>query len=789
VKVPLSWLRRHLETDASVEALAEALTRLGLEVEAVANPADRLRPFVIARVLSAAPHPKADRLQVLEVDAGTGAPVQVVCGAPNARAGLVGVFAPPGTHVPGTDLHLKATSIRGVESRGMMCSARELALGEDHEGIIELPADAPVGAPFASWAGLDDPVIEVAITPNRGDCMGIHGLARDLAAAGLGRLRLVEIPPIAEAFPCPVSIATVDPDGCPAFLARAVRGVTNRPSPPWLQDLLGKAGLRPISALVDVTNYMAVAYGRPLHVYDIARLEGGLVARRARPGETLLALNGRTYALDETMTVIADEAAVQDIAGIMGGAATAVGPETTEVLIEAAWFDPGRTGATGRRLGIASEARARFERGVDPAFVRPGLDLATALILELCGGEASRVAEAGALPERRQRIAFQPATTCALSGLDVPAGTQRAILGRLGFAVAGPEEGPWEVLTPSWRGDIDGPADLVEEVVRVAGVDRVPSVPLPRPDGVARPTATPSQRISGRVRRRLAARGLHEAVTWSFVSLAEARRFGTPAFCLENPLSAELAVMRPSLLPGLLAAARRNLDRSQPAIRLFEIGRRYLAEGERQTAAVLLAGEAAPRHWATGRARPCDAFDAKAEVLEALAAAGAPVDRLRTDQPAGPAFHPGRSARLMLGKTVLAEFGELHPRILAELDMAAAVAAGEVFLDAIPARRPARRPFAPSPFQPVGRDFAFRAPADLPAEALSAAARKAAGDLAVDVQVFDRFAAPGLGPGEVSLGIAVTLQAPDRTLTEAEIEAACRAIIAAAEGLGARLRA
>ncbi|MFN7176123.1 MAG: phenylalanine--tRNA ligase subunit beta [Thermaurantiacus sp.] len=784
MKVPLSWLRRHLQTDASATEIADALTGLGLEVEAVENPAAKLQPFTIARVLSAERHPQADKLQVLRVETGSGGPVQVVCGAPNARAGLVGVFAAPGTHVPGIDLTLKVASIRGVESHGMMCSARELELGEDHSGIIDLPENAPVGTVYAQWAGLDDPVLDVAITPNRQDCMGVHGIARDLAAAGLGTLRPVAAPQFLETGPCPIPIATEDPEGCPAFFARAVVGVRNGPSPPWLQDLLVKAGLRPISLLVDITNYMTIGFGRPLHVYDMARLSGGLTARRARRGESLLALNGRTYMLDETMTVIADEVAVHDIGGIMGGEETGVTESTTDVLIEAAFFDPARVGATGRALNIVSDARARFERGVDPGFLGPGLDIATAMVLDLCGGAASEMAAAGAPPPTARSMAFDPAITAKLSGLDVSADDQRQLLERLGFPVTE----SWNVGVPTWRRDIDGPADLVEEVVRLAGIDHIPSVSLPRADGVAKQTATPAQRLASRVRRILAARGLHEAVTWSFVSEAEAARFGTPHYRLENPLSAELAVMRPSLLPGLVAAAKRNLDRSQASVRLFEIGRRYLAEGERPTAAILLAGNTAPRHWASGKAQSVDAFAAKAEVLTLLEEAGVPVARLQTRQPAGDVYHPGRSAQLLLGRTLLAEFGELHPRLLGETDIDAAVAAAEVFLDALPPRRNGARPYRPSAYQPVARDFAFLVPEDLPAERLLAAVAKAAGELATDISVFDRFAGPGVEGGQVSLGIAVTLQASDRTLSEAEIETVSAAIVAAAKALGATLR-
>ncbi len=785
MKVPMSWLRRHLETEADAGAIAEALTRLGLEVEAIANPAERLAPFTIARVLSAERHPQADKLQLLAVDTGAGEAVQVVCGAPNARAGLVGVFAAPGTHVPGIDLTLKVTAIRGVESRGMMCSARELELGDDHSGIIELPEDAPVGAPYARWAGLDDPVFEVAVTPNRADCMGVFGIARDLAAAGLGRLVPPEVPALAAAFPCPVPIAIADDDGCPAFFARALRGVRNGPSPPWLADLLVKAGLRPVSALVDVTNYMSLGFGRPLHVYDIARLKGGLTARRARPGETLHALNGRTYALDASMCVIADDAAVHDIGGIMGGMDSGVSEETTDVLVEAAWFNPARIGATGRALGIASDARARFERGVDPAFVAPGLDLAVALMQALCGGEVSEAVHVGAPPALDRVIRFAPQTTARLSGLDVPAAEQRAILERLGFAVADGPGGDWQVAVPSWRRDAEGPADLVEEVVRLHGLDRVAATPLPRAPGVARPVATPAQLTERRVRRALAARGLDEAVTWSFIAEAEAERFGGAAHRLVNPLSAELAVMRPSLLPGLLAAAGRNMARGERSVRLFELGRRYLAEGERVTAGLLLAGEGRPRHWKTGKARLVDAFDAKAAALAALAAAGAPVERLATRQP-GPAwYHPGRSAALLLGRTVLAEFGELHPALAGDLG---AVAAAEIFLDAVPASRGRRGAYQPSPLMPVRRDFAFLVPETLPAEELLRAVAGADRALIADVELFDRFTGAGVPDGQVSLAVGVTLQPRARTLAEADLAALSAAVEAAAAKLGAVLR-
>lgn len=785
MKFPLSWLKRYLDTDASAATIADTLTRLGLEVEGVHNPAQALAPFVIARVLDAHPHPQADKLRVLSVDTGDGKALQVVCGAPNARAGLVGVFAAPGTYVPGIDVTLKVAAIRGVESNGMMCSSRELQLGDDHDGIIELATDAPVGAAFAPWAGLDDPVFDVAITPNRQDCMGVYGIARDLAAAGLGTLQPLTVPALTDGPAIARPVAITDHEGCPAFYARSVSAVVNRPSPPWLQDLLVKAGLRPISALVDITNYFSIGHGRPLHVYDVAKLSGGLTARRARAGEQVLALNGKSYTLDDSMTVIADDVAVHDIGGIMGGEESGVSADTSEVLVEAAWFTPARIGDTGRTLGITSDARARFERGVDPAFVAPGLDMACAMIAELCGGAISAAMHVGEPPLAPRMIAFDPARTRALGGIDVPADEQRAILRRLGFHIAG--DASWQVTVPGWRRDVTGSADLVEEVVRLHGIDKVQSVPLPRPEGVARPTKTPMQKLEGRLRRTLAARGLDEAITWSFISEDEAARFGGHHWRLENPLSAELAVMRPSLLPGLLAAAARNTARGYPDNRLFQLGRRYLADGERPTLALLLSGDARPRDWRTGKARVADAFDARAEVMAALAAAGVPVERVQTVQPASDHYHPGRSARLLLGKAVLAEFGELHPQLLDDLDR---VAAAEIFLDALPERRAKRsRPaFAPPPLQPVHRDFAFLVAADMAAEPLLRAIRNADKVLISDVALFDRFTGPGVPDGQQSLAIAVTLQPGDTSLADADFDRLSKAVIAAAARHGATLR-
>ncbi|MDT7933848.1 MAG: phenylalanine--tRNA ligase subunit beta [Sphingomonadaceae bacterium] len=852
MKFTLSWLRDHLDTDATLGQITDTLTAIGLEVDGVADPAERLKPFVIARVVSAEQHPNADKLRLCMVDVGAGEPVQVVCGAPNARAGMIAVFAPPGSYVPGTGITLKVAPVRGVESRGMLVSERELELSDEHTGIIELPADAgPVGSTYTAWAGLDDPVIDVAITPNRQDCMGVHGIARDLAAAGLGRLKPLGINPVPGAYPMAIRIATEDPEGCPVFLGRMVRGVRNGSSPAWLQRRLSAIGLRPISALVDVTNYVTVGWGRPLHVYDAAKIGGSLTARRARPGEAVFALNGRTYELDDSMTVIAAGDHADDIGGIMGGMETGVSAATTDVVVECAYFDPARTGATGRKLGITTDARARFERGVDPAFLRPGIELATRLIIELCGGEASEVAEAGAVPDHTRTVRYRPERARTLGGIEAAPAEQRAILERLGFGVVAGAAAPaaadpvsavvsasadgaqprslgpgaidaaeapiastsaasagasghtaltssgigtscaaWEVSLPSWRRDVDGEADLVEEIVRIAGLDRVPATPLRRPPGVARPTASPAQLAERRARRAAAAAGLDEAVTWSFIAPGEAEPFGEAPWVLENPISADLAVMRTSLIPGLLAAARRNLARGAESVRLFEVGRRYLSDGERPTLAILLAGAFAPRDWRTGPRRAPTAYDVRALAETVLAAVNAPIERLQTLGDAPGWLHPGRSARLALNpKQPLGVLGELHPRLTR--DLGGPVAVAELYLDALPPVRAvrARPPYAPPALQAVTRDFAFVVPETLSAEALVRAVRGADKAAITAARVFDRFASAGLGEGEVSLGIEVTLQPAERSFTEADLDAIAAKVVAAAGKLGARLRA
>ncbi|GAA4759801.1 phenylalanine--tRNA ligase subunit beta [Novosphingobium ginsenosidimutans] len=796
MKFSLSWLKDHLDTSASVEEIAAKLNAVGLEVEGIEDPAAKLAGFKVAKVLTAERHPNADKLQVLTVDTGHGTPLQVVCGAPNARAGLVGVLGLPGAVVPAGGFELKKSAIRGVESNGMMCSTRELELGDDHDGIIELPADAPVGTDFADYHGTD-PVFDVAITPNRPDCMGVYGIARDLAAAGLGTLKPIAVQAVPGSFPCPLPIRTDDPEGCPAFFGRAIRGVKNGASPQWMQDRLLSAGQRPISALVDITNYVMLAYGRPAHAYDLSKLTGAIFARRAQDGEQVLALNGKEYTLTAAMTVIADDIGVHDIAGIMGGEHSGCSDETTDVLLEVAYFDPVRIGETGRALNLTSDARARFERGLDPAFLDAGLAILTELIVEICGGEPSEVIQAGNPPAGTKVVAYDPAMSEGLGGVAIPGERQREILAALGFHA----DAQWNVTVPSWRPDVDGAADLVEEVVRIHGLDNVASVALPRVDGVARPTATLAQKLERKLRRAAAARGLNEAVTWSFLPEDQAEAFADGnggLWTLANPISEDLKVMRPSLLPGLLSAAKRNGDRGAAGLRLFELGRRYLrGEGghsdERLTLGVVLAGEKAARGWATGKAVPFDAFDAKAEALALLAEAGAPVDNLQVMGEAGAQFHPGQSATLRLGpKTVLARFGMLHPALLKQFDVDGPVAAVELFLDAIPAKRGAagfaRAAYAPPALQAVTRDFAFLVDAKLAAGDLVRTVKGADKANIVAVRLFDDFRGQGVPEGQKSLAVEVTLQPAEKSYTEAELKAIAEAITTAAAKLGAVLR-
>ena len=802
MKFTLGWLRDHLETAASAAEIGDALTMIGLELEGIVDRAAGLESFTVARVVAAEPHPNADKLKVCTVDTGRET-LQVVCGAPNARAGMKGVFAAVGAHVPGTDLTLRRAAIRGVESCGMLLSEREMGLSDEHAGIIELPDDAPVGARAVDVMGLADPVIDIAITPNRGDCLGVRGIARDLAAAGRGRLKPLDTSPVAGAFPCPIGVilafAPEHADACPYFAGRVVRGVRNGASPEWLQRRLLAVGLRPISALVDITNYMTIGFGRPLHAFDAAKVHGGaLTVRLARPGERLDALNERTYDLDPEMTVIADAAAPEALGGVMGGMCTGCTEATTDVFLESALFDPLRTAATGRKLALVSDARYRFERGIDPAFQVPGLEIATRLVLELCGGEASDLVIAGAPPPARPTIALRPSRVAHLGGVDVPVAETVRILDDLGFATAESADGTLAVTVPSWRNDVEGEACLVEEVLRIHGFDRIPVEPLPRSAGLPQPALTAGQRRRALIRRALAARGLTEAVTFSFVAAEHAAPFGgvDEACRLVNPISADLDMMRPSPLPNLVLASGRNADRGYPDSALFEVGPQYAGvrpEDQSMVAAGVRAGRAGPRHWAVAQ-RPVDAFDVKADALAALAAVGAPVSALSISRDAPAWYHPGRSGSLRLGpKTVLASFGELHPRVLRRLDVAGPLAAFEVHLDAIPlpkARSSATRPALElSPFQPVERDFAFVVEAAVPAADVVQAVREADPELIVDASVFDVFTGEGIGSGRKSLAVTVTLQPRDRTLTDADLESlASRVVGRVGERTGGTLR-
>ncbi len=806
MKFTFSWLKDHLDTSASLDEIVETLTRIGLEVEAVEDKAKALAPFTVARVLEAKQHPNADRLRVCLVDTGSGEPVQVVCGAPNARSGMKSVFAPLGSYIPGKNLTLGVGSIRGVESRGMLVSAFELQLSDDHEGIIDLPEDAPVGAPYATYAGLDDPVIEINLTPNRPDCASVHGIARDLAAAGLGTLKATAVQPVRGSRPCPVTVALdfhpADARLCPMFALRLVRGVRNGPSPEWMQRRLLAIGLRPINALVDITNYVTYDRGRPLHVFDARKVKGNLTVRRAREGEELLALDGRTYRFTDDVVVIADEGGVESIAGIMGGEHTGCDETTTDVLIESALWDPLNIAQSGRRLGIVTDARYRFERGVDPAFTLPGLDLATRLVLDLCGGEPTEAFVAGGLPDRDHVIDFPWTEVKRLSGLDVPRPEAKVILEELGFHIAGSGDRV-KVLPPSWRPDIEGKADLVEEIVRIAGLDRIEPKPMPRAENaVAKPILTLLQKRTRLAKRTLAARGLVEAVTWSFIAKEEAKLFGggDKRLALANPIASDLSDMRPSLLPGLLNAAQRNADRGYGDVALFEVGQCFLndePEGQVMKAAAVRRGtaraEGVGRHW-DGGAVPVDAFDAKADALALLTSLGIPTGGLQVVAGGPSWFHPGRSGTLQFGaKTVIGAFGEIHPKVLKALDLKGPLVAFEITLDALPA--PKYKPtktkprLALSEFQPVTRDFAFVVDRTTSAGDILKAAQGAERQLIAGIEVFDVYEGPGIESGKKSVAIAVTLQPTEKTLTDPEIDAVSQKIVSeVAKRTGAVLR-
>ncbi|MEM8650181.1 MAG: phenylalanine--tRNA ligase subunit beta [Pseudomonadota bacterium] len=792
MKFTLSWLKDHLETDASLEEIVEKLTLIGLEVEEV-DDKSQFKPFTIARVLSAEKHPNADKLRVLSVDTGDGNPVQVVCGAPNAKTGLIGAFAAPGTYVPGIDVTLAVGNIRGVESHGMMCSERELEMSDEHDGIIELPDDAPVGASFADYSGLNDPVIEIGITPNRPDALGVAGIARDLEAAGLGKVKPVKISEPAGTFPCPVDVKLdfdkSEENLCPAFGLQMVRGVKNGPSPKWMQQRLIAIGLRPISALVDITNYVTYDLGRPLHVFDADKVKGDLVVRRGREGESYLALDGKEYTMTDRMTVIADENGVESLAGIMGGEESGCQDDTVNVLVESALWDPLNIARTGRDLGINTDARYRFERGVDPAMNMPGLAAGTNLVMELCGGEPSEVVLAGEIPKPELIIDFPVSEVKRLTGIEVSSADCASILQNLGFGIDGTGE-QLKVSVPSYRPDVFGKADIVEEVMRIHGVNNIAPKPLEAVGSVGSKILTTGQLRARNARRGLAARGMLEAVTWSFIPEAHANAFGGGQVStkIANPISVEMSHMRPSLLPGLIAAAGRNQDRGSSDVAIFEVASVYhgdtpdtqhrVAGGIRKQSAKL---SGSGRDWREPGIA-VDVFDAKADAVAVLEACGMDASKVQIVAGGPEWYHPGRSGKIQLGpKLVLGYFGELHPLTLETLDVDGPICGFEIYLDALPESRKKATKTKPvlniSDLQPLARDFAFVVESGCEARTLINAAAGADKNLIAGVNVFDIFEGPSLGENKKSIAIEVLLQPKEKTLTDEEISAVSDKIV------------
>ena len=796
MKFTLDWLKEHLETNATPEEIGKALTMIGLEVEGIESQGKALEKFVVAHVVEAKPHPNSDHLNICKVDAGTGTLIDVVCGAPNCRTGMKSVFAAPGTYIPGKDFELKAgVVIRGAPSNGMLCSAAELELSNDHDGIIELPEDAPIGERYVDYAGINGVVFDISITPNRGDATGVYGVARDLAAFGLGTLKTTDFSPVPSHGPSPIpplpqNFAAGESKAIRKFAGRYIANVKNGPSPDWLQARLRAVGLRPINAVVDITNLVSLGWGRPLHAYDADKVEGQMVLRNAR-GEDFDALDNKVYRLDETMTVIADDKGPLCLGGIMGGIRSGVTDETVNVFMECASWDADLIAQAGRKTGIVSDARYRLERHVDPALTEPGMELATRLVLELCGGTPMEPAISGEDVFPNTIVDFPLAEVRRLTGLDVSATEIEQILGRLGFAVEGAGE-TRQVKVPSWRPDVTQKADLVEEVMRMVGVDNVPVEPLPRLDHVAPRILTTIQNRRRIARRALAARGLDEVVTWSFISHDDATRFGggTADRQLANAIASDMTDMRPSLLPGLLAGARRNANRGFADIALFEVGQIFLSdlpEGQHTYASGIRTGTAgldgAGRHW-SGKAKAVGVWDAKADLAAALDALGVDIEKVQVLPEAAAWSHPGRGGRVALGpKVILGWFGELHPALAAELDIEGPVAAFEIDLDALP--EPRRKPtrtkpaIALSPFQPVSRDFAFVMDKAVPAATLLKAARGADKALIKDVGIFDVFEGAHVGEGKKSVAIEVILQPRDKTLTDEEIEKVSAAIVAA----------
>ncbi len=790
MKFTLSWLKDHLDTEASVDEICEALTDLGLEVEEVINPLDALADFTIGKVKKAEKHPDADRLRVCEVETDEGVK-QIICGAPNAREGITVVVCKPGMYIPGIDTTIKVGKIRGVESHGMMASERELELSDEHDGIIELPS-GEVGDSFADWLAANqpekvDPVIDIAITPNRPDALGVRGIARDLAARGLGRLKPAPEAKVEGNFDSPIKVHIAEDckDEAPLFMGRLIRGVRNGPSPDWLQARLKAIGLRPISALVDITNFFTYDMNRPLHVFDAAKVAGDLRVHHTKGGETLVGLDEKEYTFAPGMVVISDDNGVESIAGIMGGLATGVTEETTDVFLEAALWEPIQIARTGRALKINSDARYRNERGIDPLFNAPAIELATQMILDLCGGEASHVVQAGAVPDVARAYRLDTDRVQSLVGMDIAPETQRATLEALGFRLDGDQA--W---VPSWRPDVQGEADLVEEVARIASLSKLEAKPLARlSEGVPRPVLTPLQKREAMARRTVAALGYNECVTYSFIDGESAARFGggDDATRLENPISSEMSHMRPSLLPGLLAAAARNQARGFMDLALFEVGPVFSGgepEDMEQMVAGVLVGHTGPKD-RFGTRRPVDTFDAKADLEAVLAAIGAPA-KLMHLRDMNEWWHPGRSAKLCLGpKNVLGAFGELHPKVIEAADVKGPVVAFALHLAKVPfpkAKGTTRPALKASDLQSVERDFAFVVARDVEAQALINAAAGADKALIAEVALFDEFTGGALGEaGQKSLAITVRLQPRDKTLTEAEIDAVSQKIIAKVE--------
>ena len=800
MKFTVGWLKEHLDTQATLNQIVEKLTMVGLEVEKVTDRAKGLETFVVGYVVEAKQHPNADRLRVCQVDTGT-EKVELVCGAPNAKTGMRGVFAPGGSYIPGTNITLKPTEIRGVMSNGMLLSEREMGISDEHDGIIELNENAKIGDRVVNVMGLNDPIIEIAITPNRGDCLGVRGIARDLAAAGLGALKPLANGPVPGTFKSPVQVHLnfdeATKSACPHFVGRYIRGVQNGESPQWLKDKLLAIGLRPISALVDITNLLTMDLGRPLHVFDVAHLDGDVQARMAKPGEKLLALNGKEYTLGADMCVIADNSKVEALGGVMGGEASGCTETTTDVYVECAYFDPIRTATTGRKLQVISDARFRFERGVDPAFLETGMEIATRLIMDLCGGEPSEIVNAGTEANWKRDIALRPERIKTLGGIDIPLEEIERILIVLGFGVGG-DNGLFKVAIPSWRSDIVGEACLVEEVVRIYGFDKIPVVPVRADSGLPQNALLADQKRHSQARRVLAKRGMVEAVTYSFLSNADADLFGgaPDSVKLVNPISSDLDVMRPSLLPNLLNAANRNAARGMNSVAMFEVGPQFkgdLPEDQLIIAAGIRTNQIGSKHWNQGP-RTVDVFDAKADALAVLEDLGAPAARLQAIAEAPAWYHPGRSGALCLGpKNKLAYFGEIHPGLLKRMGIKGQVIGFEIFVDALPkpkAKPSARKPHLNLPqLHAVDRDFAFVVNDDVAASAIINAAIGTDKKLITNVSLFDVFSGGNLGEGKKSIAISVTMQPIEQTLTDAEIDAVAAKIIAnVAKSTGGSLR-